>query len=80
MTNIKIVWTSDEHDCDTCGSNYADGALVYFDEHLVLDLMPVASCFDSEHYDRSEVYRRILEKLDCTVSEESERYEFTRDV
>lgn len=66
---IRIEWLSDENECDTCGLNWADGAHVYFDDELAIDLKPVASCFDSEHYDSDDVYKRILNKLGHSVEE-----------
>lgn len=64
---IRIEWLSDECECDTCGYNWADGAHVYFDDELVLNLKPVASCFDSEHYYPEDVYQRILGQLGHSV-------------
>ena len=66
---IRIEWLSDESECDTCGSNWADGAHVYFDGELTLNLQPVAACFSGDNYDSDEVYKRILNKLGHTVED-----------
>jgi len=65
MTEIRIEWMSEASDCDQagCSGGYAEGAKVYFDEKLVLDLSPSASCFDSVDYDKDEVFGRILGAL-----------------
>jgi len=69
MPTIKIEWLSDDHDCETCGSTYADGALVWLDGDLILELSPSAYCYDSTHYDEADVYRHILEKLGYEIKE-----------
>lgn len=69
MTNIRISWISDESDCDTCGTNWADGALVYFNDELCLSLEPHASCFDGTHYDTSDVFRHIIKSLGHAIEE-----------
>lgn len=63
MFKIEIVWMVDEHDCDTCGSSYAEGARVYFDDVSVLDMEPCAHCFDGNTYTKEQVYNRILVEL-----------------
>ena len=67
---IKIEWTSDYSECDTCGFNYSDGANVWLDDKLVLELVPVAGCYDGDHWDQRQVYRLILDALGYTVTEE----------
>lgn len=64
---VKIEWLSDDNDCDTCGSNYADGARVTLNGEPLLELTPVASCFGGAHWDSADVYRLTLEKLGYQV-------------
>ncbi len=66
---IKIEWLEDSNECDTCGYNYAEGAKVFFDEELVIDLEPAADCFGGRTYDDVFVFRQILEKLGHTVEQ-----------
>ena len=65
MTDIRIEWLSDSFDCDQagCSGGYSEGARVYFDEKLALDLTPVAACFGGISYDTEEVFGCILAKL-----------------
>lgn len=70
--NIHIQWLSDSHDCETCGSDYSEGAIVSFDGEQAISLIPVAHCFDNRTWDSGEVYNAILEKLGHTVSEETQ--------
>lgn len=75
MTDIHIKWMMDDHDCDSCGSSYAEGAIVSIDGMIMigLDLEPVAHCYDSTSYSREQVYRKILEYLGHTVHEKDDR-------
>lgn len=63
--NINIEWLSDDSDCDTCGSNWAEGAKVTNADtgELILHLQPAASCFGGDHWGDAEVYKLLLEKL-----------------
>lgn len=67
---LKIERLCDESDCDTCGSNYAEGARVTLDGELLAELTPVASCFGGAHWDRADVYRLIIETLGYKVEDE----------
>lgn len=68
LNRIDIAWLTDDHDCDTCGSNYAEGAEVFLDGKCILSLKPNAYCFDSDDYPSDEVYIRLLETLGYTVN------------
>ena len=73
MTNIRIEWLSDVSDCDQagCSGGYSEGARVYFDGELVLDLKPVASCYGSTFYAQEQVFGIILAKLGHNLVETS---------
>lgn len=63
MSTIRIEWLSDTWDCETCGMSFAEGARVYVDGKLSLDLPPSAHCFGGNNYEQSEVFERILKSL-----------------
>jgi hypothetical protein len=63
MKLIEIEWLSDVYDCETCGSDWADGAIVKFDGEVVIDMTPVAHCYDGVSFSQDQVYAAILEKL-----------------
>lgn len=68
MVNIKIEWLTDSYDdCETCGSSWAEGARVFVDDVLALDLAPVAHCHSGVNYDNQDVYDRLLRHLGHTV-------------
>lgn len=67
--NIHIEWLDDTHDCETCGSSWAEGARVYIDGQLALDLEPCAHCYSGASYQEGDVYRRILAHLGYSVEE-----------
>jgi hypothetical protein len=66
--DIGIKRLSDTHDCETCGSSWADGALVYIDDALALELEPHAHCYDGTNYNDEDIFRKILEHLGHTVT------------
>lgn len=71
MTDVlEIKWLSDDSDCDTCGSSYADGARVTLNGEPLLELTPVASCLGGAHWSEADVYRKIIEKLGYQVREQ----------
>jgi hypothetical protein len=73
MTDIRIEWLTDSSDCDQagCSGGYSEGARVYFDGELALDLEPLASCFDGVSYSQEWVFGLILAKLGHNLTEAS---------
>lgn len=68
MSTIKIEWLHDSYGgCETCGASYAEGARVYIDGELALDLAPAAHCLGGADYQEGEVYTRLLQHLGHTV-------------
>lgn len=60
---IQIEFCEDVHECDTCGTSWASGAKVHFDNELVLNLEPLAHCYGGKTYEESEVFEQVLNKL-----------------
>lgn len=67
MPHIEIEWLTDDHDCDTCGTSYAEGARVKIDGVLALDMTPSAHCFGGAHHSDADVFTAILRHLGHTV-------------
>ena len=65
--HIKIERLSDTHDCETCGPSWAEGANVFIDGELAIELHPHAHCYDGDSYDDEAVYKRIIEHLGHTI-------------
>lgn len=65
MTNIRIEWLDDSTDCDQAGccGGYAEGAKVYFDDKLAIDMSPKADCFGGVNYRSEDVLSRIFAEL-----------------
>jgi hypothetical protein len=66
--DIRIERLTDSHDCETCGPSWAEGALVYIDGTLTLELEPHAHCYDGDDYQDSDIFGKILEHLGHTVT------------
>lgn len=62
---INIEWTEDGHDCETCGSSSADGAIVKIDGAEVFNFAPLAACYDGESFTEDFVLGEILTHLGC---------------
>lgn len=69
MASIEIVWLEDTHHCETCGTSYADGARIRIDGDVALELIPHAHCLGGDHFDRDDIYKRLIEHLGHTISE-----------
>ncbi len=70
LKEIEITWLSDSHDCDTCGLNWADGAIVVMPDSTTIELIPEANCYESTHYNPEDVYNAILKHLGYSVRHE----------
>jgi len=70
VADIKIQWLTDSHDCETCGSTYAEGARVTIDGKVEVEMLPVAHCFGGDDYSPSDVFAAVLAHYGHTVSEE----------
>lgn len=70
MSNNKIVIEHlvDEHDCETCGSSWAEGALITLPDSSTVELKPLANCFGGAHWDREEILLILLKKLGYEVT------------
>jgi hypothetical protein len=63
--HIEINWLSDSSDCDQagCSGGWSEGAIVKVDGNTILELIPKAHCFGGDHWDKDDVWTKILEKL-----------------
>lgn len=66
---IEIKWLYDEHDCETCGWNCARGAVVHLNGEQILNLEPVAYCYNGVDYSEETIYKMILDRLGYEVKE-----------
>jgi hypothetical protein len=69
---IDVEWLTDEHECDDCGTSHASGARVLLDGEEILELLPVARCFDGEDWSAAEVFRETLARLGYEVRDREE--------
>ena len=66
----KIVWLEDEHDCEICGWSSESGYVIYKDEDVVIENLPVAHCFDSVGYSSEKAFLDILKLEGISVEQE----------
>lgn len=69
----KIVYLNDWHNCEVCGSSYAEGYQIYKDGVLVVDKSPIADCYDSVEYPQGTAAFEVLH-LEGIVVETEEPY------
>lgn len=70
MYKIELSW--DDHDCETCGGDYAHGYKIYKNNVLVVDKSPYAYCWGSRSYDQQDAYKDIcnLENIQVEITGE----------
>lgn len=64
---LEVTLLEDHHDCETCGSAFAQGALVRLNGEVVVDRTPCAHCFGSKSYPLDQVLCEALERLGYEV-------------
>ena len=69
MNNLTIERLSDDCDCETCGTSWAEGAIVKLNDRIILELEPHASCYGGKSWTDADVYHEILKYLGYTVEE-----------
>ena len=75
MTDSKIInieWLSDEYECETCGTTYAEGAHVVLPDGTELHLTPTAHCYACTSYGPEAVYAAIFKALGYTLNHDDE--------
>lgn len=71
---IEINTKIDYHECETCGTSYADGGSVYVDDKLVLERPPRSYCFDSPSFDQNDLLVMALKKVGIEVFVDGDQY------
>lgn len=72
MSTVKIEWSTDSWDCETCGRSWEEGAVVWVDDEIILNEPASAHCYDGSGADESEVIRVICEKLNLKFTPKDE--------
>lgn len=67
MAEVRYEFLSDSHNCETCGTSYAEGYRIYVDGTLVKELLPVAHCFGGDNYYDDDLIAAILEHFGHTL-------------
>lgn len=67
LKTIKIVEWGDTHECETCGTDYASGGDVYYDNERVLHAPPRAHCYSGASYSSLELLVMALKQIGIRV-------------
>lgn len=74
---IEIETNTDEHECETCGVNYAEGGRVLIDGEEVLSRDAVAHCYGGSNYYSDELLVMALSKIGHSVFIDGDKYHVT---
>lgn len=77
---IEITTDFDKHNCETCGTSYADGGTVKIDGELIIDLPAIAHCYGGQSFSQDELLVLALRKLGHTVEVDGSPYFITCSV
>ena len=69
MDRLNIEWSSDDHDCETCGYSYSEGAVVKYNGKIILNKPACASCTDTVNVDYEDVLIALSEHLKISIKE-----------
>ena len=64
---LKIKYSTDDHSCETCGENWAEGVNVVLDNEEILNIPACASCFESSYVEDRDILLALCRKLGITV-------------
>ena len=67
MSKIVVTELQDSHECETCGTSYATGYSITVDGRVMVDLQPVAACYDANHYTLADALMELVEQYGHTV-------------
>ena len=70
---ITVNHTSDEYECEYCGSNYNEGIEVFVDGKMIYEEKAIAHCYDGSYVNITDVVNGILKhfNVDAQLEENS---------
>lgn len=75
MSQFEIKLLDDVHECETCGTTFADGYLIFHEGNLVSEKQPVAHCLSVVNHDREDALIEIINMLGHHVTVEYDQGE-----
>ena len=66
---LKIEWNYDTWDCETCGTSFAQGAVVTLGDKVILNEPAVAHCFGSTDIDYIDILKAVCDHFDLEFEE-----------
>lgn len=74
MKKIEIETRYDEHMCESCGWDSAVGGIVKIDDEIILDVEPIAYCYDGVSYNENDLLVLALHELGIEVLVDGGKY------
>ena len=72
---IEIKTMTDNHDCETCGSSWVEGGVVFVNDKEVLKREPVAYCYGVPSFSESDLLVMALKKIGVEVTVDGEPFQ-----
>ena len=69
MKKLSIDWSYDEHECETCGCSYSEGAVVKLDDEIILDFPAHAHCFSMVNVGYEDILKSLCEHLNIKIED-----------
>ena len=73
MKNLKLHWTSDESECETCGYSFDCGLVATLDDVVIYDDPACPGCLNEERSPEDH-FKELLEALGYNVVETDEEF------
>lgn len=67
MRKLLIEDLEDSYECESCGSNWSQGYRVHLGDEVILEMEPVAHCFEGQSYTEEDLLERLLPALGFKV-------------
>ena len=67
MNKVRIEWSYDEHDCETCGWSSSQGAKAWVNDECVFDMPAYAHCYNGTYVSADQVYESVLNYIGYDV-------------
>ena len=64
---LKIEYSFDSHECETCGGMYSEGAVVEYDGKIILNTPANAGCFDCVNIEEGHILRALCDHLNIEI-------------
>lgn len=66
---LKIQWSHDSNECETCGYNSSTGAVVTLDDEVIFNEPANAGCTSCVYVDEGHILEALCKHLNIKIEE-----------